>query len=260
MMSPHVFTVSLHALEAHLKTSGFSLKHKLDAGCSVCAGKVLDLKKPTQLTRGLRVVMATIPKAVEALDAVSVRVLKRMNPSVLTIALNRGIGLVWINSHTMAFNFEYIAGLHDNPEVAEALSRSATSKRTHGLSADAYAEFTGDNHSLVVSEGMRQVVIHEIGHLMTSNHTLEKAASFLDGLGSGATPWIAGSISRYATRNLKEFIAESYLKYHRGYPSGSMPAEWVDLVGSMPHDKMATLGERVTGMDRWRPLHPRRPG
>lgn len=231
------------ALNRVLEGTGFKL---LPPPSGLNAGRKVNLLGRSLSAQGLRIVTGLLAEEVRRLPNEVREVLRELRPAVLVSDVSKSQGRAWINLRLLAFGVSQYARSLAGKAFIDDLIAEAKAGAAYNIGSNDYRHYTPATRATVIQRVMQNTIRHEIGHLLTSDASLERLYAFMERAGIDAA-WTCRNLSPYAAQNGREFLAESFSKYHhRDYRRGMMPREWEELVEWMPYDKLAYLDQLVT--------------
>ncbi len=231
------------ALNRVLDGTGFKL---LPPPSGLNAGRKVNLLGRSLSAQGLRIVAGLLADEVRRLPDEVREVLRELRPAVLVSDVSKSQGRAWINLRLLAFGVSQYAQSLAGKAFIDDLIAEAKAGAAYNIGSNDYRHYTPATRATVIQRVMQNTIRHEIGHLLTSDASLEKLDAFMERAGIDAA-WTCRNLSPYAAQNGREFLAESFSKYHhRDYRPGAMPREWEALVESMTYDKLIHLDQPVT--------------
>lgn len=225
-------------LNQRLAGTGFKL---IPPPAGLDSGKPVKLPGNGVAAQGLRIVVGLVADEVRALPPKVGELLRALEPAILIADVSKSQGRAWINRRLLAFGVSQYAKSLIGKECIDDLIEEAKAGIAYNIGSNDYRHYTPDTRVEVIERVMKNTIRHEIGHLLTSEAALERLDDFMRGPGIDAA-WVERRLSPYASHNGREFLAESFSKYHHPeYRPGAMPAAWEALVEAMPADKFEQL-------------------
>ncbi|BBL77157.1 hypothetical protein [Methylomagnum ishizawai] len=229
-------------LNRRLAGTGFRL---IPPPAGLATGRPVRLSGNSIAAQGLRIVVGLLADEVQALPSAVGAVLRALGPAILVSDVSNSQGRAWINHRLLAFGVSQYAKSLIGKASVDDLVAEAKAGTAYNIGSNDYRHYTPATRVEVIQRVMQNTIRHEIGHLLTSEAALDRLDAFMRSHGVDGA-WTDRHLSPYAAHNGREFLAESFSKYHhRDYRRGTMPADWEALVEAMPGDKLAQLDRPV---------------
>ncbi len=215
--------------------------------------KGVGLEEDTPISKAARSATVLLADTVDGLPKTVQKAIDEIHPTFALIDRNESNsnGAAWINDQTFTINLQHFAdGLEGKPPMEQRVLDKIKNGDNFSLSQERWAGFKGDGMQERTLAATKDTIIHELGHLLTSEASILRAEQVT---GHMLESEVAKTICPQANKNVREFLAESFLKFHRGdYVKGSFSSkpgltkEWEAMVENMPVHKMKDPYGEVT--------------